>query len=247
MAAVWIRRPRRAGPAHVTLFCLPFAGGGAGVFREWAGLLPKGVEVLPVHLPGREARFNEAAIDDVDALVEQLLEGLLPHVDGPFALFGHSMGGLIAFELADRLRRRGLAPAWFFPSGVQAPHLPRQVEARHPLPDDEFLASVQRLNGIPRELLANPEVVQLMLPTLRRDFRLVETYRYRPRPPLACPVVAFGGQDDPEVPPTKLEAWREQAAGPFEAHLIGGDHFFINTSRAELLRLIGERLTGGAA
>jgi surfactin synthase thioesterase subunit len=243
MPAAWVRRAR---PAHLALFCLPFAGGGAGVFREWPGLLPAGVEVCPVHLPGRETRFAEPAIDDVHALVEPLLEGLLPHLDGPFALFGHSMGGLIAFELADRLRWRGVAPAWFFASGVRAPHVPPRTEPRHGLPDDEFLASVRELNGTPPELLDNPEIMELMLPTLRRDFRLVETYRYRPRPPLESPIVAFGGRHDPDVTHADLEAWREQTTAQFELHVLPGDHFFINASRPELLRLISERLSAGA-
>ena len=247
--AAWIRRARAARPAHVTLFCLPFAGGGAGVFRDWPAGLPPGIEVCPVHLPGREARFGEPAIGDLDALVDPLLEGLLPHVDGPFALFGHSMGGLIAFELADRLRRRGMTPAWFFASGTRAPHLPPRPDIRHELPDDQFLAAVRQLNGTPPQLLENPEIMSLMLPTLRSDFQLVETYRYRPRPPLECPIVAFGGRDDADVLREDLEAWRQQAAGHFEMHVLPGDHFFITPSRDEVLWVIGQRLfeaTAGA-
>src|SRR5262249_33598404 len=155
-------------------FCLPFAGGGAGAFRAWPDGLPADVDVCPVHLPGREARYTEPAIDDVDALVGPLLEGLRPHFDGPFALFGHSMGGLVAFELADRLRRRGIAPVWFFASGVRAPHRPGSGRMRHALPHDQFLTAVRELNGTPPELLENPEILDLMLPTLRSDFHLAE-------------------------------------------------------------------------
>lgn len=252
MAGAWIRRTKRVEPAGVTLFCLPFAGGGASAFRDWADGLPASVEVCPVHLPGREARFGEPAISDIDELVDPLVNGLTPHLDGPFALFGHSMGGLIAFEVADRLRRRGQAPAWLFPSGTRAPHVPRRTEPRHVLPDDRFLVAVREMNGTPPALLENPEILELMLPTLRGDFRLAETYRYRPRPPLECPVAAFGGRDDPDVPLEDVEAWRQQTAGRFELHMLPGDHFFIAPSRGELLRLIGERLlkvgraTGGA-
>jgi medium-chain acyl-[acyl-carrier-protein] hydrolase len=245
VAAPWVRRRRRAQPARVMLFCVPFAGGGTSAFRTWPEVLPPDVEVCPVHLPGREARFAEPAIDDVDALVGPLLEGLAPHLEGPFALFGHSMGGLIAFELADRLRRRGVTPSWFFASGVRAPHRPYRGEEHHALPHDRFLTALRDLNGTPRELLDDPEFLELMLPTLRADFRLAEAYRYRPRPPLECPVAAFGGLDDPHVPREDLEAWREQAAGRFEVHVLPGDHFFLNPSRDELLRLIGERLAGG--
>jgi medium-chain acyl-[acyl-carrier-protein] hydrolase len=231
----------------VTLFCLPFAGGGASMFREWPAGLPAGIEVCPVLLPGREGRFGEPAIGDLDALVDPLLEGLLPHLEGPFALFGHSMGGLIAFEVADRLRRRGVTPAWFFASGVRAPHLPRRPDPRYTLPDDQFLAAVRQLNGTPPELLDNPEIMSLMLPTLRTDFQLAETYRYRARPPLECPVATFGGRDDPEVPREDLEAWRQQAAGHFEMHLLPGDHFFITPFRDEVLALIGQRLAEATA
>jgi medium-chain acyl-[acyl-carrier-protein] hydrolase len=241
--AAWIRRAKLPRPARVTLFCLPFAGGGAGVFRDWPAGLPAGIEVCPVHLPGREARFGEAAIGDLDALVGPLLDDLAPHLDGPFALFGHSMGGLIAFELADRLRRRGVMPAWLIASGVRAPQQPPRPQPRHVLPDDQFLAAVRELNGTPPELLENPEVMSLMLPTLRSDFRLVETYRYRPRPPLECPLVVFGGRDDGEVAREDLEAWRQQAAGRFELHVLAGDHFFLNSSRDELLWVIGQRLS----
>src|SRR5215831_10645719 len=247
MPAAWVRRAQRPRPPLVTLFCLPFAGGGAGVFREWPAGLPAVIEVCPVHLPGREARFGEPAIGDLDALVDALLEGLLSHLVGPFALFGHSMGGLIAFELADRLRGRGVTPAWFFASGVRAPHLRPRPDPRHALPDDEFLAALRQLNGTPPELLENPEIMDLMLPTLRSDFRLVETYRYRPRPPLECPVAAFGGRDDPNVPREDLEAWRRQAAGRFEAHVLPGDHFFLTPSRDEVLGVIGRRLSEATA
>jgi medium-chain acyl-[acyl-carrier-protein] hydrolase len=247
MSPAWVRRAKLPRPPRVTLFCLPFAGGGASVFREWPAGLPAGIEVCPVHLPGRESRFGEPAIGDIDALVDPLLEGLLPHLGGPFALFGHSMGGLIAFELADRLRRRGVTPAWFFASGVRAPHLPPRPELRHALPDDQFLAAVRQLNGAPPVLLENPEIMSLMLPTLRLDFQLAETYRYRPRPPLDCPVAAFGGRDDRDVPRADLEPWRQQTTGHFEMHVLPGDHFFITPSRDEVLSVIGARLCEATA
>jgi medium-chain acyl-[acyl-carrier-protein] hydrolase len=241
----WVRRAARRRPARLTLFCLPFAGGGAAAFRDWPRLLPPDVEVCPVHLPGREDRFREPAIVQVDVLADELLEGLAPHIDRPFGLFGHSMGGLIAFELARRLRGAGFEPSWFFASGSTAPHLPRRGPTRHRLPQDEFVAAIRELNGVPPALVDNPEVMDLMLPTLRRDFTLVETYRYRPKAPLPCPVVVFGGRDDPEVAPEDLEAWREHAAGRFEVHVLPGDHFFLATSQAALLRLVGERLGDG--
>jgi medium-chain acyl-[acyl-carrier-protein] hydrolase len=226
----------------VTLYCLPLAGGGAGVFREWAAGLPEGTEVCPIHLPGREARFREPAISDLDVLVTGLVDALVPDLNGPFALFGHSMGGLIAFEVADRLRVRGISPAWFFASGALPPHVPRREPMRHGLPDDDLVAAVQRMNGTPRQVIEESDVMRLMLPTIRSDFRLVETYRYRPRAPLACPLVVIGGDDDPQVRPADLAAWRVHAAGRFETHILPGDHFFVSSSRAELLELLSERL-----
>jgi medium-chain acyl-[acyl-carrier-protein] hydrolase len=235
-AWVTVTAPRPA--ARLRLFCLPFAGGGAKSYREWPTYLPDDVEVCLVQLPGRENRFSEPAIDQVEPLVRQLLEGVAGHLDRPFALFGHSMGALIAFELARGLRLMGLEPVQFFASGCRAPHLAAPLPLRHALPDPEFVSAIQKLNGVPHEVLQDREFIELMLPTLRSDFRLAETYDCAPRLPLSCPVTVFGGLEDRDVKRADLEAWSSHTTGPFQVRVLPGDHFFLNSSRATLLRLV---------
>lgn len=242
----WVRISCPRPAARVRLICLPFAGGSANTYWGWPTGLPEHVEVVPVQLPGRENRFDEPAIDSAELLAGRLLEGLLSYLDRPFALFGHSMGALIAFELTRRLRTRGLEPVHVFASGCKAPHLPSDRSTdRHHLPDREFIAAVGDMNGVPREVLENMDLMELVLSTLRSDFKLVETYRYRSQPPLRCPVSAFGGLQDKEVAQDQVEAWSRHTVGPFQVHMLPGDHFFINSSRPSLLRLVTEQLVSG--
>lgn len=235
-----MRHPRPG--ARLRLVCLPFAGGGAGVFRDWAPGLPGHVEVCAVRLPGRERRFEEPAFDRIDPLVSAVLGGIAPLLDRPFAFFGHSMGGLVAFELTRRLRALGREPACFFASGCRAPQLGPGPERRHLLPEEELIASLRRMNGTPPELLENEELMRLVLPTLRCDFAVVETFRYRPQPPFPWPLVTFGGLEDPDVSRDHLAAWSQHAGGPFRVHLLPGDHFFLGSERARLLELLAAEL-----
>jgi medium-chain acyl-[acyl-carrier-protein] hydrolase len=227
------------------LFCLPFAGGGASVYREWPGYFPDDVEVVPIQLPGRESRFCEPASDSVDLLADRLVDGLWCYLDRPFALFGHSMGALVAFELARRLRQLSLEPVHLFASGSRAPHLPSRSPDRHALPDPEFIAALRGLNGVPREILENAEFIDVLLPMIRSDFKLAETYRFRPQAPLCCPVTTFGGRQDSEVTQDDLEAWTHHTTGAFKVHLLPGDHFFVNSSRTRLLELVILNIGGG--
>ncbi|MDQ2882204.1 MAG: alpha/beta fold hydrolase [Actinomycetota bacterium] len=240
-----VSRPRPA--ARLRLICLPAAGGGASRYRDWPAHLPDDVEVVSVQLPGRENRFNEPAIESMEPLVGQLLDGLAGHLVRPFALFGHSMGGLIAFELVRRLRPRGLQPVHLVTSGCRAPHLRSRSPDWHTLPDREFIAAVEELGGIPPELLADRQFLDTMLPMLRSDCALTETYVCRPQAPLSCPVTAFGGLQDQEVFPEDVRAWSSHTTGPFRAHLLPGDHFFVNTARSDLLRLLVSELDSASA
>jgi len=204
--------------------------------------LPDDVEVVSVQLPGRENRFNEDPIESMEQLVDPLLEGLASSLTSPFALFGHSMGALLAFELARRMRRNGVTPVHLFVAGRRAPHLPSRSPVWHTLPDQELIATLGELGGIPPELLAESHILDAVLPMVRADCTVAETYVFRPQAPLSCPVSAFGGLGDKEVLPEEVRAWSRHTTGPFRAHLMPGGHFFVDSARPDLLRLVVSEL-----
>lgn len=240
----WVKSPRPNPAAKLRLFCFPHAGGGALTYRTWPEALPAEVEVCPVHLPGREGRIRETAIDNLGALVDALVPALLPLLDRPFVFFGHSMGAMIGFEVARRLRAKRLAgPQQMFVSGRRAPQLPAKDERRtFDLPEREFVEELGRLNGTPREVLEHPELLELILPILRADFSVCQTYAYVPGEPLDIPFTVLGGTEDTDVGRARLEAWREQTSGVFKLHMLPGDHFFINSARARVCQLVGDEL-----
>lgn len=177
------------------------------------------------------------------ALVEAMTPALLHRLDKPFAFFGHSMGAIIGFEIARLLRRKHYPqPLHLFVSGRRAPQIPDPNPPTYDLPHLDFLRELRRLNGTPQEVLENPEMMALMLPILRADFTLTQTYSYSAEPPLDCSVSAFGGLQDNEVDPEYLEAWREQTTGSFSLQMFAGDHFFLNASQPQLLQALSREL-----
>jgi medium-chain acyl-[acyl-carrier-protein] hydrolase len=242
-SAPWVISADPRPDAGHRLFCVPHAGAGPSVFREWPASVPPSIEVCAVHLPGREGRLLEPPCAALTALVEQLDHAIRPWLDRPFALFGHSMGALIAFELARRLRVRGdQAPTRLFVSAHRAPELPARGPRLHRLSDAELMLTLRHLHGTPAEVLANVELMRLLLPTLRADCTLCETYEYAPGERLACSIVALGGSSDPGVAVSELEAWRGHTRGSFELRLFPGDHFYLHAGRAALLDFIITRL-----
>lgn len=235
--------PPEAGPgARVQLFCFPYAGGGGWVFRTWRGEVP-GVDVRAVELPGRGTRARETPLTNLPALVEQVAEAIQACAGGPFAFFGHSMGALIAFEVARALRREGgIEPVHLFVSGREAPHVAGADPSFHALPDDELLQVLRDLKGTPDEVLENADLMQMLLPLLRADFALVESYRYSVEAPLRCAITAYGGTVDATVRIERLEAWRDQTTAPFTVRMIEGDHFFLHDAASSLLRGIAHDL-----
>lgn len=237
--ARWIARPAAQPEARLRLICLPYAGGGATIYRAWPRALPKTIEVCAIQLPARELRVREPPYTELPRLVADLAAVLEPLTAEPFAIFGHSMGALIGFELARELRRRGLPdPRHLFVAGYRAPQLPELYPAIHQLPDDAFISEVGRLDGTPREVLEHAELLELVLPILRADFALVETYAHQPADPLSCPVSAFGGLNDPRVSRADLDAWRAHAGGAFALRMFPGDHFFIRSAESLILQYI---------
>jgi len=239
----WTVSPRPTPDARLRLFCFPHAGGGASVFYAWPRGLPPQVEVVAVQPPGREGRLMEKPFSSMDELIDAMYPALLPLLDRPFALFGHSNGGLMAFEIARRLRRDGRTmPVHLFGSGRPAPQIALTLPPLHTLDDPDFIDALRRLNGTPEEVLANEEIMRLVLPLLRADFAIGETYRYRDEPPLDVPITAFGGATDPEVSAEQVEAWGEQTTAAFHAKTFPGDHFFILGDRDLVLREISHDL-----
>lgn len=236
----WIVGARPRPRAKQRLFCLPYAGGAPAGYRVWADLLPADVEVCPVQLPGRGSRFREAPFRSTSELVAALADGLLPLLDLPFALFGHSMGALVAFELARELRRReGPVPFLLALSGHQAPRRPAPEPPFSHLPDAEFLAEVRRrYDGIPPEVLAEEELLRLLLPVLRADIQVLESYAYAAEEPLDCTISCFGGEEDPHVSLGDLQAWRDETSGPLRVRTFPGGHFFVESARDEVLRCL---------
>jgi medium-chain acyl-[acyl-carrier-protein] hydrolase len=242
----WIRGSLADSGSRVRLFCFPYAGGGAAAYFAWPSLLrPKGVNACPIQLPGREMRFGEVPVTVMHELTAKICDGIEPYLDLPFSFFGHSMGTLIAFEVARELaRRKRTLPEWLFMSGAVAPHR-RPVESLHALPRAEFINAVaQRYSGLPREVLANQELLDLVAPILQSDFALIERYRYEPGRALPVKIAAFGGRSDSSVAPAELQYWGDLTAHPerFHVMLFDGDHFFLNHHRQELVSEIARLL-----
>ena len=235
--------PKPNPQSRMRLFCFPYAGGTAAVFRDWPRYLPSDIEVCAVQYAGRGGRLAEPLGEDVVDVMNAVYQDLQLFFKKPFAFFGHSMGALVSYEFARRLQREGQpGPFKLFVSGCTAPHVRRIDEPTYNLPEPEFIAELRRLQGTPGEVLDNAELMQLMMPIIRADFKASQTYEYIPGPPLESPIRAFGGLKDEEVPREKVEAWSEFTAGSFRAQMLPGDHFFLNTSQSLLTRIIAEEL-----
>jgi len=237
----WLAFHKPNPAAKVSLFCFPYAGGTASMFQQWRNGLPDTIEVCPVQLPGRGHRLSEPRFTNLGPLVASLAEEMGDYLDRPFAFFGHSMGALITFELARLLRRKGKRqPVHIFVSGCDAPQCNRPKPI-YDLPEPELLEELRGMNGTPQEVLDHAELMELMLPIIRDDLSVCQTYEYSPEPPLSCDITAFGGLQDPGVSEAAVNAWREQTTGTFAMKMIEGDHFFIHNAIPQVLKMISTR------
>ena len=232
----------------VSLLCLPCAGGSATMYLRWKRLVPAWLRIVPVELPGRGARMDEPCETDFDALVTRLCDEQAIELAGPHALFGHSMGGLLAHGIAQRQRERGGPPAQaLFVSASPAPvcRNPGRFLGRH---DDAWLVGdLRRQGGTPEEVLADAELRRLTLTVLRADYGVCESFSHQAqRAPLDMPLHAFGGRDD-EIGEARLAPWREETRGPFDLHAFSGGHFFIREHEAHVLDIVGRVLSTGLA
>jgi medium-chain acyl-[acyl-carrier-protein] hydrolase len=227
-------RPKPRSNPILRLFCFPYAGAGAAAYRLWPNHLPENIEVVAVHPPGRAHRLREPPLTRVETMVKSALTALGSLLDRPFAVFGHSLGAVVAGEFTRVLQARGRPAAHLFVSSRPST---RGVEQVHQLPQDDFLDAVNaRYQGIPEEIRAHPDLLALLLPSLRADMEAFETFRLRhDRNKIACPTTVYGGEFDRTVSRGQLESWNEETAEPCRIRVFPGDHFYLNVGLDALL------------
>lgn len=238
---LWIRRFHPAPRARGRLVCFPHAGGSATYYFPVARALSPATDVLAIQYPGRQDRRTEPCVEDIEKLADLLVEELRPWGDVPLTFFGHSMGATVAFEVARRLEAAGTPPLTLFASGRRAPSRVRE-ETVHLADDDRLIDDITRLSGTDSAVLGDPEILRMILPAIRSDYKAAETYRFRPGPPLGSEVVALVGDDDPQVTVEEAGAWREHTTGPFELKVFPGGHFFLDAHVPAVLDLIRGRM-----
>lgn len=224
----WIRRFHPAPDARTQLVFLPHAGGSASFFFSMSKALASSVDVLCVQYPGRQDRHGEPCIESIPELADQVAHALRPWSDRPIILFGHSMGATLSFEVALRMEQAGNAPAQLFVSGRRAPSRTRDEQRVHLLDDNGLIAEIRALSGTDSQALGDEELLRLVLPAIRSDYKAVETYAYRPGTRLACPITALVGDNDPKVTIDEAQAWQEHTNATFALRVFDGGHFYLS-------------------
>ena len=236
MTKHWFPGSAGRADAAARVFCLPYAGGSAAVYRDWVGALGTQLEVVPVQLPGRGWRLRERPLADLPVLAEAATAAIVALADRPIAVFGHSMGAWLGLEVVRRLEARAIQPMALFASGRQAPSLGCTQPPMGELDDQQFVAEVQRrYGGIPAEILAEPDVLALLLPALRADIAALERYRPPVGAPIAAPIVALTGEHDRVVAVADVAAWAGETRGDFTLHTFAGGHFYFQPEPGPLL------------
>jgi medium-chain acyl-[acyl-carrier-protein] hydrolase len=231
----WVIRRAQGDPA-LRLICFCYAGGNPAFFLPWQQELGPDVEVLAIQLPGRGARFGEPLVDDAVIAAEAICEAILPLLDRPYVLFGHSLGALLAFEVCHALRAcHAPLPDALVVSGAQSPRLRAPKRKLHLLNDAELIRELARYGGTPPEILQHAELLALVLPIVRTDFRMAVEYRHTPRPPLPVPISVFAGRDDEFDSPAQYEDWLHETSAGGTLHWFDGGHFFINSATGQVL------------
>jgi surfactin synthase thioesterase subunit len=243
----WFRCAESRPWASVRLICFPHAGGSAGFYRPWAKAVSPAVEVHAVQYPGRADRMRDPLIGNAGQLSRLIAGAMMPLLDRPVALFGHSMGAVLAYEVGRILQARRTAPVHLFASGARAPHDREEAELNGDKDDDGLVAAMIELGGTDAELLRGQEMRELVLPYVRNDFRLIESYRQRSGPALSCPVTAITGDADPHVSPEQAARWADVTDAGFTLRTVPGDHFYLVPQQSlvltEVLRTLSVPVT----
>lgn len=236
--ARWLKSYGRGGSAEIRLFCLHHAGGTAAMYRDWGRRMPAWIEPVAVQLPGRGDRFLEPPLDAMEPLLDALVEVFEPLLDQAYACYGLSMGARVAWALTHRLRDKGLPlPRMLFLASAAAPCW---EEGRADWGDSEadLIGYLREMGGTPPEVFAEPELLASLLPILRADLTLVDSYRFRPDTPLDLPIRAFAGIDDVEGSPERMSGWRDETRGRFDLDVVAGGHFFDASGEEHVVRTI---------
>ncbi|HLO86793.1 MAG TPA: thioesterase domain-containing protein [Nostocaceae cyanobacterium] len=238
----WINCLKPNPRAELRLFCLPYAGGSAMIYRTWGNYLPSTIEVCPVELPGRGKQIKSSPYDKLEPLVEVLAENIQQYLDKPFAIFGHSLGGLISFEFCRFLRSEfNLRPVHLFVSACKSPQIIRTEKPVWELSYAELVDKMRRLNGTPEEILQNQELLQLFIPIWRADFAILDNYIYTHQPVFNFPISVFGGLKD-DITVDNLQAWQEHTTS-FYLRMFEGNHFYINSVTEVFFNTINHKLS----
>jgi medium-chain acyl-[acyl-carrier-protein] hydrolase len=241
LTSSWVMRPFPQPHATKRLFCLPFAGGGASAYRQWVSALGPTIEVCTVQLPGRENRLLEPAYDDYKSLTVALRSALNPLLDKPYALYGHSMGALLAFELARSLEDSDGptgGPERIFLAAHRAAHLPLQRSPMANLPQDALIAKLSEYGGFSNEILDSPELMELLIPAIRADLKLCDLYHFEKKNLLRCPINVIAGALDKQTSTESTYLWALHSSGQTKVHVIDGGHFFLHTHSAQVLEIV---------
>jgi medium-chain acyl-[acyl-carrier-protein] hydrolase len=230
--------------AALRLLCFPHAGGGPTSFFPWIALLAPEIECVSVQYPGRGQRFRDEPLTRISDLVDEIAGRMAETADKPFALYGHSLGGLVAFELARSLRRLGSpAPVHLFVGASRPPHMAPLLPTIHTLPEDEFVETVQaRYGGIPAAIYQDREVLNLFMAPMRADFTAYELYRLLPEAPIGVPITAFAATGDHVATPSGMHEWARHTGAAFDLKTLPGGHFFPPSSIASVVQTIRNQL-----
>jgi medium-chain acyl-[acyl-carrier-protein] hydrolase len=229
---------------YFRVFCFPYSGATAQVFRPLTQLLPEGISIYSCELPGRGRRFGEEIPGTLTEIVEETFLSIKKIIDRPYVFFGHSLGGKIGYEMARYIRTHNHPlPKHLFVTGVRAPQVPKREKNTFDLPRNEFIEKIKEMGGTPEEIINNEEMLDIMVPILRKDFQIYETYRFTPDIPMPFPITAIGGIDDKFVTKEDLEQWSIHTSSLFDMHMLAGDHFFIHDNMNKIAQLITKAIS----